>query len=88
MKRTHTESNEMVQDFKKLKAQGIEYFYCVVRKPDGMYLRPQRKSTAQGVSSYANRMYRKYGDGTQIEVSYILWHEDYSYETKTYCTYG
>lgn len=87
MKRIHTESDEMVRDFKELRAQGVDFFLCTVIKPDGHYLTGCRKSTAQGVSSYANRMYRKYGDGTQVEVNYGIV-ENGEWKVKTYCTYG
>lgn len=87
MRRHHYESDEMKQDFKKLKAQGVDHFLCHVRKPDGIWLRPQIKNTAQGVSSYCNRMYTKYGDGTYIDVVYPVFTET-KCELKTYCTYG
>lgn len=87
MKRTHTESNEMIQDFAELKKRGVDRFGCQVTKPDGKYLTAVIKHTAQGVSSYANRMYRKYGDGTSIEIFYFII-EDGVGKMKTYCTYG
>jgi 6-pyruvoyl-tetrahydropterin synthase len=87
MKRIHTEDEQMVIDFKELKKKGVDHYLCMVRKPDGKYLIPQVKSTAQGVSSYANRMYRKYGDGTTVEVNYGIIEND-KFEVKTYCTYG
>ena len=32
---------------------------------------PVMKHTAQGISSYANAMYRKYGDDVTVEVGYF-----------------
>ena len=87
MKRTHTESDEMVRDFKELRAKGISTFGCQVTKPNGIWLRAVIKHTAQGVSSYANRMYAKYGDGTKVEVFYFTT-ENGKGKMKTYCTYG
>ncbi len=87
MKRVHTESDEMVRDFAELRKQGVDRFGCQVTKADGSYLKTQIKKTAQGVSSYANRMYRKYGDGTTVEVFYFIVENGVG-KMKTYCTYG
>lgn len=83
MKRQNTASKEMIEDFAELKKQGIKHF-LVTTTTDTKTYTPVVKSTAQGVSSYANKMFRKYGDDTKVEVGYF----DSNCNYNTYCTYG
>lgn len=85
MKRTNTASDDMIRDFAELKKRGIDRFGCQITKPDGTWLTTQIRRTAQGVSAYANRAYRQYGDGTSVEVFYF---DAEASQMKTYCTYG
>lgn len=41
--------------------------WMIVIKEDGKTLTPVIRNTEKGRSNYANRMYRKYGDGMKIE---------------------
>lgn len=82
MARRHTESIEMVKDFAELKKRGITDFICTTWNGNKMY-KPVMKHTAQGVSAYANQMYRKYGDATMVEVGYF----DEKFNWHTYTKY-
>lgn len=86
MKRVNTADDEMIKDFKELKAQGISDFICITSFPNmnKKSLKPVMKHSAQGVSAYANRMYRTYGDIVSVEVGYF----DNNIEWHTYTTYG
>ena len=44
----------------------IRYWMGVI-KQDGVRLTPVIRNTEKGQSAYANKMYRKYGDGVQLE---------------------
>lgn len=44
----------------------VRYWMQVI-KADGKRLTPVIKQTEAGQSAYASKMYRKYGDGMQIE---------------------
>lgn len=87
MRRVNTASQEMIDDFKRLKEKGITDFIVTVTKPNGKWLKPQVRHTAYGVSKMANEAYVKYGDGTTVEVSYIDFNEE-DLPIKIYCTYG
>jgi intracellular sulfur oxidation DsrE/DsrF family protein len=80
--RRNTASEDMIRDFAELKKQGVNMFICTASTSKKTY-KSVVKHTAQGVSSYANEMYNKYGDDVAVEVGYfdkdINWHE--------YCTY-
>lgn len=82
MKRENTAGEDMIREFAELKKQGISFFICTAYTSKRRY-KPVTKSTAQGVSAYANKMYRKYGDNITIEVGYF----DNDMNWKTYCTY-
>ena len=83
MTRRNTASQSMIEDFAELKKQGITEFWCMT-DTGSKTLSPVIKKTAQGVSSYANSMYRKYGDSVAVEVYYF----DSEFNCITYCTYG
>lgn len=72
-----TASNEMIKNFKALREQGVDWFICTTYTSKKRYA-PVLRKTAQGVSSYANAMYRKYGDDVAVEVGYfdndMNWH--------------
>lgn len=69
MARQNTAHPIMIEDFKALKQRGIKDFYLgVIVK--GQYKGTQTRHTAQGVSSFANQMYVKYGFGTDVTVTY------------------
>lgn len=82
MKRENTACEEMIEECRVLKKQGVIGFICttIVTLEDGTdkYYKPVMKQTAQGISAYANRMYNKYGDNTTVEVGYfdreVNWH--------------
>ena len=76
MKRENTACEEMIEKCKALKKQGVIGFICttIVTSEDGthkFFYKPVMKQTAHGISAYANRMYRKYGDNTTVEVGYF-----------------
>lgn len=83
MKRQNTASEDMIMDFAELKKYGINHFIITTTTPDRSYT-PVIRHTAQGVSSYANRMYSKHGDDTKVEVGYF----DSNCEYNIYCTYS
>lgn len=70
MKRRNSASDDMIEDIKAFKAQGITDFICNTFTSQKHYA-PVMKHTAQGISSYANAMYRKYGDDVTVEVGYF-----------------
>lgn len=82
MKRNNTACEEMIKDFESFKTQGITDFICVTFTSKKQY-KPVMKHTAQGVSSYANAMYRKYGDDVTVNVGYF----DNDYNWHTYIEY-
>lgn len=43
---------------------------------NGKHLKPVIRKTEKGISDYANRMYRKYGDEVTVEVGHFLGVED------------
>ena len=83
MKRTNTASEDMIKNFAELKKQGITNFICTTHT-GRKNLKPIVKHTAQGVSNYANAMYRKYGDDVAVEVGYfdndMNWHLYITYQ--------
>lgn len=83
MKRRNTACRYMIEEFAELKKQGIKDFICTTWNGDKRY-KPVMKHTAQGVSAYANDMYKKYGDSTTVEVGYF----DNDFNWHTYCTYN
>lgn len=82
MKRRNTASEEMIKDFAELKKQGITDFICTTSTNKTTF-KPVMKHTAQGVSSYANSMYNKYGDSTAVNVGYF----DNNFNWHDYTTY-
>lgn len=70
MKRNNTASEDMILDLENFKKQGITDFICNTFTSKKRYT-PVMKHTAQGISSYANAMYRKYGDDVTVEVGYF-----------------
>jgi hypothetical protein len=50
---------------------------------NGKTLKPVIRKTEKGISDYANKMYRKYGDDVTVEVDYL----DDNFNLKRYCTY-
>lgn len=50
---------------------------------NGKTLKPVIRKTEKGISDYANKMYRKYGDDVTVEVDYL----DNNFNLKRYCTY-
>ena len=78
-----TASKTMIQDFKDLKKAGITDYICTTWARGRQY-KPVLRHTAQGVSAYANQMYRKYGDEVAVEVGYF----DSNFTWHTYCTYS
>lgn len=83
MTRRNTACESMIKEFAELKKQGITDFICTTSTSRRTY-KPVMKHTAQGVSSYANQMYNKYGDDVAVEVGYF----DNDFNWHTYCTYG
>ena len=83
MKRRNTADESMIKDFATLKKQGITDFICTTYNVDKRY-KPVMKHTAQGVSAYANAMYRKYGDNVSVKIGYF----DNNFNWHTYCTYN
>ncbi|MBE6843225.1 MAG: hypothetical protein E7510_10420 [Ruminococcus sp.] len=81
-KRMNTASEVMIEDFAALKERGISDFICTVSTSTKKY-KPVLRHTAQGVSSYANLMYSKYGDDTSVNVGYF----DDNLNWFDYCTY-
>jgi hypothetical protein len=78
----NTASTEMIKEFAELKKQGITDFICTTYTSGKRY-KPVIRHTAQGVSSYANAMYSKYGDDTTVEIGYF----DHDLNWHDYCTY-
>ncbi len=84
MARRNTANQEMIREFAELKKKGITDFICTtINDITGKHLKPVMKHTAQGVSSYANQMWSRYGDAVTVEVGYF----DQEFNWKTYCTY-
>lgn len=86
MKRENTACKEMIEEIKALKKSGIDCFIChTVYTINGKdhWLKPVAKQTAQGISAYANKMFRKYGDYTSVVVGYF----DKNDEWNVYTTY-
>ena len=75
MKRKDYSSNWMKNRVAELKKSGVTEFLCnasyVTANGKVKVLAPALKSTAQGISAYANRMYLKYGDTLTVNVSYF-----------------
>ena len=78
-----TASKTMIEDFRALKRAGVTDFLCTTWAR-GRRHKPVLRRTAQGVSAYANRMYRQYGDEVAVEVGYF----DSDFNWHTYCTYS
>lgn len=70
MKRRNTADEYTIEEVKQLRKQGITRFYCVTYTGKKS-LTAVVKGTAQGISAYANRMYRKYGDDVAVDVGYF-----------------
>lgn len=71
MKRTHTEAIGETERIKALHESGVDFIFCQTTTPSGKVLKSVVKQTAYGISAYANKMYRKYGDGVMVEVWYM-----------------
>lgn len=85
MKRINTASEIMINDFKEFKKQGITDFYCTVSNSvNNKIYKPVMKHTAQGVSTYVNKMFDKYGDTILVSVDYF----DKESNLHTYTIYG
>lgn len=85
MKRINTASENMINDFKELKKQGITEFYCTVSNSvNNKIYKTVMKHTAQGVSAYVDRMFDKYSDTILVSVDYF----DKEYNLHTYTIYG
>ena len=85
MKRINTASEIMINDFKRLKEQGVTDFYCTVSNTvNNKIYKPVMKHTAQGVSAYVERMFDKYGDIILVSVDYF----DKECNLHTYTIYG
>ena len=86
MKRRNTADKYMIEDFAKLRKEGVRDFFCTTdyykENGDHRYLKPVMKHTAQGVSAYANAMWNKYGDSVTVEVGYFNNNCDYIKYTK------
>lgn len=82
MKR-NTASKEMIDEIAELRKKGVVDFICTASTSKKTY-KPVVKHTAQGISSYANSMYSKYGDDVTVEVGYF----DDNLNWCKYCTYG
>lgn len=70
MKRTNTADSYTIAQVKELRKQGITDFYCTTNTGKKT-LKTVVKGTAQGISAYANKMYRKYGDEVTVNVGYF-----------------
>lgn len=84
--RTDYSDPESKKEIDDLKKQGVKCFYCTTYL-DGKPLTPVIKQTAQGISAYANKMYRKYNDkysDIKVDVEYM----DKDFNIKPYTTYG
>ena len=80
--RRNTACEGMIKDFAELKKHGITDFICTTHNGEKRF-KPVMKHTAQGVSSYANQMYGKYGDSVSVEVGYF----NNEFNWVTYCIY-
>lgn len=80
--RRNTAAPDMINEFAELKKHGVNTFICTASTSKKTY-KPVIKHTAQGVSSYANDMYNKYGDDVAVQVGYF----DKDYNWHDYCTY-
>jgi hypothetical protein len=58
-------------------------FIIITILGNGKTLKPVIRKTEKGISDYANKMYRKYGDDVTVEVDYL----DDNFNLKRYCTY-
>lgn len=59
-----------------------DYFITTILG-NGKTLNPVIRKTEKGISNYANKMFRKYGEQTTVEVDYL----DDNFNIKRYCTY-
>ena len=88
MKRKDYSSEWMKNRVAELKKSGVTEFLCnasyVTTNGKAKALAPALKSTAQGISAYANRMYLKYGDTLTVTVSYF----DNEFKSHTLTTYS
>lgn len=75
MKRSNTADQSMIEEVARMRKEGIRDFFCITEYYDTKgkrhELTPVIKHTAQGISAYANAMYRKYGDSVGVEVGYF-----------------
>ena len=81
--RRSTACDTMIEEINALRKKGITDFYCNTWV-DGKFKKMEVRHTAHGISSFANRMFDKYGWKTTVEV--IYWSED-AQDFKTYTTY-
>lgn len=87
MKRTNYADPEMDREIKEMRRAGIRNFWCTARvEKNGRIVRFEDvlKHTAQGISMYANKMYKKYEESL---VDVEVWYVDKNCEIVTYCTY-
>lgn len=59
-----------------------EYILTTILE-DGKALKPVMRKTEKGISEYANRMFRKYGEAVTVEVGFF----DNCLNWIQYCTY-
>ena len=88
MKRTDYSSDYMKARVKQLKSEGVDFFFCETSytTTSGKFkrLKTAMKSTAQGISAYANKMLSKYGETVTVNVIYY----DNKFDRHTLITYG
>lgn len=60
-----------------------DYICTVIFDDTNKTLKPVIVRTEKGISGYANRMYKKYGDNITVEVGYF----DNNFNWIKYCTY-
>ena len=87
MKRRNTADSWLIEKVAELKKNGIDFFLCettyTTKSGKEKTLRSVTKSTAAGISAYANNMYLKYGDSMCVTVGYF----DKAFNWHTLTTY-
>ena len=88
MKRRNYASKEMIAMVATLREKGIKEYICstsyVTKTGKVKTLKHVWKSTAQGISAYANNMFLKYGDSVCVVVTYF----DNDMKFHILCEYG
>ena len=70
MSKTNTADQWLIERVEYLKSQGVDKFMCCTWNGN-RWMRPVWRATAQGISKYANDMFRKYGEGVSVTVEYL-----------------